>query len=206
MKKFKPNAGNTKKKAKRKDFFYSKAKTDDYVARSIYKLEEIDRRAKLFSRGNQVVDFGCSPGSWLQYISPKVGPKGKVIGFDLEEVKVNLPNVVTYEKDLLELSVDSPEFEGKSYDLVVSDAMVHTSGNVEVDCLRSLELVEHIFMLSKEFLMKKDGQFLAKIFEGPGFMEFFKEFKMSFEKAAIYRPKAVRKGSREVYIYGKCFK
>ena len=202
MKKFKPH-NRPKKKAKRKDFFYNKAKSDDYVARSAYKLEEIDRRAQLFFKGAYVVDFGCSPGSWLQYISNKVGPQGKVVGFDLSEVKVHLPNVITHQKDLLELNRHSPEFADQAYDLVVSDAMVHTSGNAEVDCLRSLELVSYLFNLSQDFLLKANGQFLAKIFEGPGFSEFYQEFKQAFSKTAIYRPQAIRKGSREVYVYGK---
>ena len=40
-----------------KDHYFEKAKKDNYVARSIYKLEEIDQRYKILKPGMLVVDF-----------------------------------------------------------------------------------------------------------------------------------------------------
>ena len=59
-----------------KDHYFHKAKRDGYVARSAYKLEEIDKKNRLLRKGNLVLDLGCSPGSWLQYAAGKVGEKG----------------------------------------------------------------------------------------------------------------------------------
>jgi 23S rRNA (uridine2552-2'-O)-methyltransferase len=72
----------------RKDRFYDRAKKDDFAARSVYKLEELDRRFSLIRKGARVVDLGCAPGSWLQYIAQAVGSKGLVLGYDLAAATV----------------------------------------------------------------------------------------------------------------------
>ena len=50
----------------RKDYFYKKAKKEKYPARSVYKLEEIDRKYRLVKKGMKVLDLGCCPGSYLR--------------------------------------------------------------------------------------------------------------------------------------------
>ena len=69
-----------------KDHYFYKAKHDGYVARSAYKLEELDKKYRIIRKRNFVLDLGCSPGSWLQYASKKVGKKGRVLGVDLQPV------------------------------------------------------------------------------------------------------------------------
>ncbi|MEO1338247.1 MAG: SAM-dependent methyltransferase, partial [Myxococcota bacterium] len=64
---------------KSKDRFYKQAKQDRYAARSVYKLEELDRRYGLFKKGQQIVDLGCSPGSWMQFVAEKIGKKGLLL-------------------------------------------------------------------------------------------------------------------------------
>lgn len=73
----------------RQDRFFKKAKHDQYAARSVYKLEELDRRYQLIKAGHRLVDLGCAPGSWLQYLSKALGKKGAVVGYDLADVEVN---------------------------------------------------------------------------------------------------------------------
>jgi 23S rRNA (uridine2552-2'-O)-methyltransferase len=76
-----------------KDHFYKKAKEENYLARSIYKLEEIDDKYKVIKVGDNVLDLGYYPGSWIQYTAKKIGPNGKVIGIDIKPVnnKLSLP-------------------------------------------------------------------------------------------------------------------
>ena len=74
-----------------KDHYFHKAKKDGYAARSVYKIEEIDKKYRIIRTGNKVLDLGCSPGSWLQYASIKVGNSGHVLGVDLQPVKISLP-------------------------------------------------------------------------------------------------------------------
>ena len=88
-----------------KDHYFHKAKKDGYVARSVYKIEEIDNKHRIILTGNKVLDLGCSPGSWLQYASRKVGNTGHVLGIDVQPVKISLPrNVKVIQTDIFEIT------------------------------------------------------------------------------------------------------
>jgi 23S rRNA (uridine2552-2'-O)-methyltransferase len=76
----------------------------------------------------------------------------------------------------------------------------------EMDCARSIALVEYSLHLARQGGLKNGGNFLAKVFEGSGFQEFIKDMRTSFEKVAFLRPKAIRSNSREVYVLGLNFK
>jgi 23S rRNA (uridine2552-2'-O)-methyltransferase len=189
------------------DTFYKEAKKRGFVARSALKLEELDRRFRFYKSGMKVLDIGCAPGSWLQYASSQVGAKGKLLGFDIAPVRVDLANVQTFVGDVNELSIKSEVFaEWGAFDVIQSDAMVKTSGIAESDCARSIALVEESLRLAKEGLLVKGGTFVAKVFEGPGFTEFYVAVKRIFSKTSVIRPEATRKGSREVYIVCLDFK
>ncbi|MBK8012215.1 MAG: RlmE family RNA methyltransferase [Deltaproteobacteria bacterium] len=86
----------------RKDRFFQEAKAKSFAARSVFKLEEIDERLRLFKRGDRIIDLGCAPGSWLQYLTRIAGPKGMVIGYDLAPLTVSPgPNARFYQVDIL---------------------------------------------------------------------------------------------------------
>ena len=72
-----------------KDYYFHKAQNEGYAARSVYKLEEINNKFRILTNKSCVLDLGCSPGSWLQYTSKKVLPKGKLIGIDLKPIFLN---------------------------------------------------------------------------------------------------------------------
>lgn len=73
------------------DAYYRRAKNQGYAARSVFKLQEMDKRYGLLRSGQAVLDLGCHPGSWLQYASQKVGRSGRLVGVDLQEPGVSLP-------------------------------------------------------------------------------------------------------------------
>ena len=106
-----------------KDRFFHKAKEENFAARSVYKLQEIDQRFKIFRSGDLVLDLGCSPGSWSQYASQKIGDRGRVLGVDLKPVTVSLPNATFIEADLRDLRLEdvflSHGFQ-PPFDLVIS--------------------------------------------------------------------------------------
>ena len=78
--------GRIKDRRRVNDYYTQKAKKENFPARSVYKLEEIDQKHHLLKNGYKVLDLGCAPGSWLLYASQKVGPGGLIIGIDLQEV------------------------------------------------------------------------------------------------------------------------
>ena len=201
--------GKTRKglRYKPQDEYYKIAQKDGFVARSALKLQSIDERWKIYKRGIKVLDLGCAPGSWLQYASKKVGKKGHLVGIDIEEVRVDLPNVETHILSLYDLKPGAaPLKEFVPFDVMQSDAMVKTIGVADSDVARSIALVEASLKLAEEGALRYGGTFIAKVFDGPGFTEFYSEFKKKFRKQYVAKPKAVRKGSREVYLVGLEFK
>lgn len=203
---------------KPKDSFYQKAKKESFAARSVYKLEEIDDRFSLFRKNQKIVDLGCSPGSWLQYLGEVVGPKGLVLGYDLVAPRVSVgPQVVMRVADVYALSPElirthalealgqpSPKSDAPPlcFDAVVSDMMPKTTGVRDADQAASIGVVEAALHLALE-LLEPDGVFVAKVFQGRGFDEVVREVRKALLEVRVLKPKATRQGSRESFIVAK---
>ena len=185
------------------DAYTKKAHEEGFVARSVFKLQEIDKKIKFYERGQKILDLGSSPGSWLQFASQKVGSAGVVVGLDIVSIRMNAQNIQFFIQDITDHEgVKAQVSEWAPFDILQSDAMVKTSGIKESDCARSIQLVESAIALAQGGLLKSGGKFLAKIFEGPGFNEFWNEFRKVFKASKVFRPEAIREGSREIYIMG----
>jgi len=192
---------------RRKDRFYKKAKQEGFAARSVYKLEELDRRFSLLAPGDRVLDLGCAPGSWLQYIARAIGPKGLVLGYDLAPIKVGAgpAEVRTFELDVLELDparIRRDAGDEHPFDVVLSDLAPKTTGIRDADQARSIALVEHAMALALALLRPK-GCFAAKVFQGRGFDPLLLEVRKKFSEVRALRPEATRQGSREAFVYAK---
>lgn len=194
----------------RHDPYYKKAKSEGYLARSIYKLEEIDEQLKVISPSAWVLDLGCAPGSWLQYVSRKVKPEkhGHVVGIDLLPVATNFPAHVhviqndIYEvtpADLLPPHVEVKGDVGPLFDVILSDMAPNTTGIRAVDQARSIGLCERALYLA-ETLLKKNGNFCFKVFEGGELADFLNLLRKQFKTVKVRRPKGVRPGSIETYV------
>ena len=121
------------------DHYFKEARKQGYVARSAFKLEEMDGKFRLLCRGQHVIDLGCAPGSWLQYAAKKVLPEGSLTGVDLKQVKIQFPESVRiFQSDIsmLEESI----LASSRFDLVLSDMAPDTTGIPSVDSQRSYDL------------------------------------------------------------------
>ena len=101
------------------------------MARSIYKLEEIDKKNKILKQGDRILDLGYYPGSWIQYSSKKVGEKGMVVGIDIQPINQklsHLKNVTLFEKDIFEIKTLQDLEIGECFDVVLSDMAPKTTG------------------------------------------------------------------------------
>jgi len=202
--------GKKKIQNKRQDFFFNKAKEEGYPARSVYKLQEIDEKYHIIRKGDIVLDLGCAPGSWMMYSSQKVGPRGKVVGIDIQDINIPIEkNMEFIKKDIREVLFSSEKGEViKSkreeaiFDVIVSDMAPKTTGVKFADAEESLELAEEAFKIAKGFL-KNNGHFILKIFESGDTARFIKTLKRYFKTVKRYNPKAVRKHSREFYLICK---
>jgi 23S rRNA (uridine2552-2'-O)-methyltransferase len=195
----------TVKDQSRLDDHYSRqARQNGYPARSVYKLEEIDRKYRLFQTGQRVLDLGCSPGSWSLYAARKVGEGGLVLGLDLHCPSNKncepLPQLLFMTADLLTASPELVKPQGY-FDMVLSDLAPATCGRKEVDQARSLALVQVAWTWA-EVLLKPGGHFLYKIFQSPEGEDFSRGLKKKFNKIELLKPKATRSRSREIFGLG----
>lgn len=188
------------------DAYYHRAKREGYAARSVYKLEELDRRFSLLRKGQKVLDLGCHPGSWLQYISAKVGPGGLVVGVDLKPPAIELGgNARFVQGDMLAISAGELAGLCPVYDLVLSDAAPQTTGIAHADQARSGELAARAFELALS-LLRPGGDLVAKVYHGPEAQDLTRRVKQAFKQGKAYKSQVTTSGSREMFLVGKGLK
>lgn len=184
---------------KRADRFTVAAKKQGFPARSVFKLEEIDRRVKLLKQGMHVLDLGATPGSWMLYASQKVGGNGRVLAVDLEPIEVPIPpNAVFVQGDALSL-VNDALAEFAPYDVVLSDMAPRTTGNRLGDQTRSYELFMRALAVAEK-LCKPGGAFVGKIFMGEDFPHAKRAVKRVFDEERAIRPEGTRASSYELFL------
>jgi 23S rRNA (uridine2552-2'-O)-methyltransferase len=192
------NQSNPYKKA---DRFTEAAKKAGYPARSVYKLEEIDRRARILRRGQSVVDLGAAPGSWSKYVSEKIGEKGRLLAIDRQELRTTLPAWCTFvEADCFEL--DGAHYtEFGPFDVVLSDMAPNTSGNRFSDQAKSTELFLHAVEVARVH-GAPGSSFVGKIFMGEDFPAARAEVRKLYEEERLIRPESTRQISFEIFVIG----
>ncbi|MBW2491488.1 MAG: RlmE family RNA methyltransferase [Deltaproteobacteria bacterium] len=190
----------TKKHKQWQDHYTQRAKRERFPARSVYKLQEIQKKYTIIKKGNNVLDLGCAPGSWLLYSADLTGNTGRVIGIDLEPVTVNVPSHVrVYTADILLLSDDFFKSLGTDFNVVLSDMAPSTTGNKFVDSTRSFDLCRTALSIAQMTLIA-GGSFVCKIFQGEDFKTFIDSVRSVFKNHKIFKPKSSRKASKEIYV------
>ena len=190
-------------KNRKKDHFYQLAQKNDLISRAYYKLEEIDKKHQIIKKSSKVLDIGCCPGGWSQYVLNKRGNQS-VVGVDILPIEKKFnDNFIFYNFDLNEFEKISEVFISKNYcfDVIISDIAPNTSGNQFLDQANSYNLSFLSFQFIKSFL-KKGGFFLVKNFQGEDTEQLFKEIKFQFNKTMYIKPNASDKKSKEIYILG----
>ena len=189
---------------RKRDYYYRKAKEEKYRSRAAYKLIQAVKKYDFIHSGDVVVDLGSAPGGWLQVARQIVGEEGFVLGVDLREVKpLNYENVhviigdIREEETLKRIRAILP----RPADAVISDISPNISGIWELDHIRQIELAEFALEIALDVL-KAGGNFFTKVFQGELFNQFLDTVKKHFSRVEIFKPKASRKESAEIYILG----
>ncbi len=191
----------------RKDAYYARAKAVGYRSRAAFKIEQLAQRARLFRRGDRVIDLGAWPGGWLQVAARHVGPTGKVVGIDLQRIEP-LPdrNVVTVCGD-----VTSPDVQeqvqilcGGKVDVVLSDLAPKLSGVKASDEAREQALADCVLRFAAQ-LLKPDGTLVVKLFMRADLHVYVSQLRKHFREVKTTRPDATRKGSAEIYAIASGF-
>lgn len=191
-----------------KDYYYRKAKEENYAARSVFKIQEIDHRLRIFKPGMKVLDLGAAPGSWSQYAAQKVGKNGRILGIDIQPIKITLPNALFLAADMRDLDLGKTMEEhgiAPPFDIVLSDMAPKTTGYRLQDQMRSLELCELALHTADRFL-RKDGIFVCKLFHSEEFENFRNQLRTRFSKIDLIKPKSTRTGSKEIFFIARGFK
>lgn len=187
-----------------KDHYFKKAKEQNFAARSVFKLEEINQKHKILRSGDWVLDLGASPGSWSQYSAKVVGSHGRVLGVDLNPVTVNLANAKFIVADLRDLQLETVFNEhgfNRPFDVVLSDMAPKTTGIRITDQARSLELCELALDVADRYLKPK-GHFVCKLFHSDDFTQLREAIKKKFERFDAIKPDSTRKISKEIFLIG----
>ncbi|RYF50825.1 MAG: RlmE family RNA methyltransferase [Cytophagaceae bacterium] len=185
-----------------RDYYYQQAKKENYAARSVFKLQEIEKRFRIFFPGMIVLDLGAAPGSWSQYAAEKIGKNGKVLGIDIQAIKLTIRNACFITADIRALDLAQTMAENSfrpPFHLVMSDMAPKTTGNKLQDQMRSLELCEIALEASDRFLCK-NGHFICKMFHSEEFESFRQKCRDRFKKVELIRPKSTRKESKEIFF------
>ncbi len=191
-----------------RDYYFKKAKQQNYPARSVYKLKELDNKFKLFRKGMRVLDLGAAPGSWSLGAAEKVGEQGFVLACDIQETDTSFPaNIIFMQEDIFNRSA---EFEEKlkqygPFDSVISDMAPRTTGTKFTDQTRSLELCMEALEVATLYL-KAGGSFVVKIFMGPDIQELLQPMRRQFTKVKSFKPQSSRQESKETFFVGTGFK
>lgn len=191
------------------DFYFKKAKTQWFKARSVFKLEEIQNKFKIFGKDtNSILDIWCFPGSWLQYAYSQMQKfektKYQIIWMDIKDVKISLPGVKTFNQDITDQESVKKILEEngmKKIDLIISDMAPNTIGFKNIDAIRSFALIEKTIWIYKQ-LLKPDWKFVVKVFMWPWFEEYVKDMRNFFgaKNIKIYKPSSSRTESKETYV------
>jgi 23S rRNA (uridine2552-2'-O)-methyltransferase len=192
-------------RSNRRDRFHKKAKREGFLARAVYKLEEIDTKHAIFDVGNRVLDLGCSPGSWLQYARQQLGDSAQLVGLDRGPLERPPPGARLLAGDVMAIDVAELLGELPAFDVVLSDMAPDTSGVRHLDQARSEVLFERALEIASQVLAP-GGNFVAKLFQGPDFKKLTEAVRARFAIQKTVKPASSRQISIEQYVVGKGFR
>jgi 23S rRNA (uridine2552-2'-O)-methyltransferase len=182
----------------KKDHYYHQAKKEGYLARSAYKLQEMQKKFNLIKRGSKVLDLGCAPGAWSQVVLEHIGKEGALVGLDLEAV--TLPTTGNARFFVMDaFSVIPEQFPEAPFDVILSDMAPKTSGIRVRDQALSQELCQKALELC-DTMLKPGGKLVMKIFEGGDMKAFEAEVRKRFQDVKKFRPDSTRQASMEIYM------
>ena len=189
----------------RHDRFHQKAKKEGFLARAVYKLQEIDEKHHIFDGGHRVLDLGCAPGSWLQYASQTIGERAVLVGLDRGPLQRPPRGARIVVGDVMTIDVKELLGELPAFDVVLSDMAPDTSGIRNLDQARSEALFERALDIATAVLAP-GGNFVGKLFQGPDFKKLLEQVRGKFATAKTAKPESSRQISIEQYVVGKGFR
>ena len=185
-----------------RDHYHKMAKSSGFRSRAAFKLIEIIKRFGVIKEGQVVLDIGAYPGGWLQVASRATGPKGLVVGVDIRPIKeLGKPNVKTIVGDVCDedLHEELAEMLPGKVDVILSDASPKLTGVWTTDMARHEHIVRCVIKLANK-LLRRGGVAVIKAFQGSELDDILPILRQQFEVVRLFKPKASRQRSREIYL------
>ncbi|MEJ2126854.1 MAG: RlmE family RNA methyltransferase [Candidatus Bathyarchaeota archaeon] len=189
---------------RKKEYFYRKAKKENFRSRASYKLLQAAKKYNFIKPGWVVVDLGAAPGGWIQAAESIVEDSGFVLGIDIKPIKsFEKSNIRTIIADITNPKIidEINRFLPRAADVVISDISPNVSGIWELDHARQIDLATHSLQIASSILRSK-GNFFVKCFQGSLLNTFVNQMKKNFFFVKLLKPKASRKKSAELYVLG----
>jgi 23S rRNA (uridine2552-2'-O)-methyltransferase len=187
---------------RKREYYYKKAKAENYRSRATYKLSEAAAKYQFIKRNDVVVDLGAAPGGWIQAARKIAGKNGFVLGVDLKPIAPFPQEYIrTIVADMSEPEVAQQilDFLPRKADVVISDASQNISGVWEVDHAWQIDLADQALRIALSIL-RPSGNFFVKVFEGNLLADFVKTVEKHFVTVNVIKPKASRPKSSEMYL------
>jgi 23S rRNA (uridine2552-2'-O)-methyltransferase len=181
------------------DYYFKEAKKQGFPARSVFKLEEVQKKHKFLKPGQVVLDLGAYPGSWSKYAAEVIKPGGLVVAVDIQKVGKMSDNICVLQGNVYDLKVLDLKNIAPDFDVVLSDMAPKTTGRKDVDHFKSIALAERALFLAKE-LLRPGGSFFCKVFQGEDFFSLRDKCKDSFKSIYVIKPRSSRPESVELFL------
>ena len=176
------------------------AKQKGYRSRSAFKLIEINNKFKFLKNNLNILDLGSAPGGWSQ-VCADINKNGKNLSIDILNMEI-IDNIFFYKKDFNDsdfLDFINDFFKRNKVDIVLSDMAVNTTGNKDLDAIKTNAIALDVVNLSK-LILKTKSALLVKIFSGKDENILIKNAKELFKDIERIKPDSSRKESREMYL------
>jgi len=158
----------------------------------------------MLPRKGRVIDLGCCPGSWSQYLRRNAGKQITLVGIDISEV-LDYPGTFIHASALkVSGSLLREALDGEA-NLVMSDMAPNTQGHRFTDHIRQIELARAALRIARETL-HPGGDFITKVFDGEEAHAFVMEVRKHFGKVRRIKPKATRNESVEFFVVARGFR
>ena len=196
-------SNNHWRKSQTEDFFIRDSKRKGLRSRSVYKLQEIDQRFKIFKNVRSVIDIGSCPGGWSVYSRKKI-KSGIILAIDINEMEP-IEGVTFIQGSIDDEMIQQDALkrnDEKKFDLIISDMSPNKTGNKVIDQYTFYNIADSILEFSQNVLISK-GTLVMKVFIGLGFEEFKSDLNEVFERITFFKPKSSRQESRETYVIAK---
>ena len=183
------------------DPYVKMAKQEGYVSRAAFKLLQIEEKFKIIKKSSSIIDLGAAPGGWLQVLSALKKENGLIVGVDLINISISLPDVVLIKGDFLddEIQDNIISLLSSSPDLIVSDMATAAVGDRGLDHIRNSELVNMVIDFAERHLKEK-GSMIIKTIRGGEEAAILKKCKGMFSKVKLFKPDSSYSESAEIYI------